>query len=463
MTPPSNTATRDIETLIHPYTNLDAFRETGPTIFNRGSGIHVYDDTGKEYIEGMSGLWCASLGFDEPELMEAAVAQMKALPYYHQFSGKSQEPGIELAERLKDMAPVPISKVLFSTSGSEANDTQIKLAWYYNNARGKPKKKKIISRQKAYHGVTIASASLTGLPPLHNDFDLPMQGVLHADCPHYYRFAEPGETESEFTDRLATNLEDLIEKEDPETIAAFIAEPVMGAGGVIVPPADYFPKIRPILDKYDIIFIADEVICGFGRTGNMFGSQTFNMNPHTLSVAKALTGAYLPMSAVLIPEFIYDAMLAESRKLGVFGHGFTWGGHPVCAAVANRTLQIYEERQIVKHVQSVAPTFASRLSAMADHPLVGETQYVGLLGVAELVADKSTKRSFDASQMVGAKCAQFAQDEGLIVRNLAGDRIAFCPPLIMTDADIAEMMDRFERALQKTEAWVAKEGLRSSS
>ncbi len=460
MTQPSNAAKRDIETLIHPYTNLATFRETGPVVFNQGRGIYVYDDQGNEYIEGMSGLWCASLGFNEPALIDAAVEQMKALPYYHQFGGKSQEPGIELAERLKELAPVPISKVLFSTSGSEANDTQIKLIWYYNNACGKPKKKKIISRTKGYHGVTIATASLTGLGMLHEDFDLPIEGILHTDCPHHYRFAEPGETESEFSDRLAKNLEELIIREDPETVAAFIAEPVMGAGGVIIPPQDYFTKIQPILEKYDIILIADEVICGFGRTGNMFGTQTFNMKPQTLSVAKALTAAYLPMSAVLIPEFIYDAMLEESKKVGTFGHGFTWGGHPVCAAVANKTLQIYEERQIVKHVQSVSRTFAKRFAAIAEHPLVGEANCVGLLGGVELVADKPTKKSFPPDQMVGAKCAGFAHEEGLIVRNLASDRVAFCPPLIMTEADIDTMMDRFERALDKTEAWVAKEGLR---
>ncbi len=462
MTVPSNAAKRDIETLIHPYTNLAAFRETGPVVFNKGKGIYVYDDQGNEYIEGMSGLWCASLGFDEPELVDAAIEQMKTLPYYHQFSGKSQEPGIELAERLKEIAPVPISKVLFSTSGSEANDTQIKLVWYYNNARGKPKKKKIIGRLKGYHGVTLATASLTGLSMLHDDFDLPINGILHTDCPHYYRFAELGETESEFTDRLAKNLEDLILREDPETIAAFIAEPVMGAGGVIIPPQDYFPKIQAVLEKYDIVFIADEVICGFGRTGQMFGTQTFGMKPHTLSVAKALTGAYLPMSAVLIPEFIYDAMLDESKRLGTFGHGFTWGGHPVCAAVANRALQIYEERQIVKHVQSVSPVLAQRFKALEDHPLVGEAKCVGLLGGIELVADKASKKSFDASQMVGAACARFAHAQGLIVRNLASDRIAFCPPLIMTDADVNDMMDRFTRALDETEAWVTKEGLRTA-
>lgn len=462
MSVPSNAAKRDIETLIHPYTNLAEFRETGPIVFNRGSGIHVYDDQGNEFIEGMSGLWCASLGFDEPALIEAATEQMKALPYYHQFSGKSQEPGIELAERLKEMAPVPISKVLFSTSGSEANDTQIKLVWYYNNARGKPKKKKIISRVKGYHGVTIATASLTGLGPLHQDFDLPLDGILHADCPHYYRFGEPGETEAEFVDRLSKNLEDMIIREDPDTIAAFIAEPIMGAGGVIIPPQDYFTKIQPILEKYDIVFIDDEVICGFGRTGNMFGAQTFSMKPHSISVAKALTSAYLPMSAVLIPEFIYQAMLDESRKIGTFGHGFTWGGHPVCAAVANKTLEIYEERQIVKHVQGVSPRLTNRFKALEDHPLVGEASNVGLLGGIELVANKKTRKSFDASKMVGAACTRFAHEQGLIVRNLPSDRVAFCPPLIITDEQIEDMMDRFERALNNTEAWVKKEGLRNA-
>jgi 4-aminobutyrate---pyruvate transaminase len=318
----SNSAARDVESLLHPFTNLATFRDTGSMVISGGKGIYVFDEHGREYIEGMSGLWCTSLGFSNEELIDAATAQMRQLPYYHQFSGKSHDPGIALAEKLKDMAPVPMSKVFFTNSGSEANDSQVKFAWYFNNALGRTKKKKIISRQKAYHGVTVMAASLTGLPNLHRDFDLPIAPVLHTSCPHFWREGRDGESELEFSARLASDLEALIAREGGDTIAAFIAEPIMGAGGVILPPKGYFEAIQPILDAHDILMIDDEVICGFGRTGNDFGARTFNMRPDSISVAKALSSAYLPIGAVMISERMYQAFLDESRKLGAFGHGF---------------------------------------------------------------------------------------------------------------------------------------------
>ncbi len=456
----SNAATRDIETMIHPYTNLDAFRTTGPLILDRGEGITVWDTDGKDYIEGMAGLWCTALGYSEQELIDAATSQMEQLPFTHVFGGKSHEKAAELAERLKAIVPHDASKVLFCGSGSEANDQQIKLVWYYNNARGKPNKKKIISRIRGYHGVTIVTASLTGLPANHAEFDLPLPGFLHADCPHYYRYAQDGESEDEFTTRLANNLDEMIQREDPETIAAFIAEPIMGAGGVVIPPESYFPKIQAVLGKYDIYFIADEVICGFGRTGNMFGSETFGIKPDTVSVAKALSSAYIPIGAVTIGGDMYEAMLEQSRKIGTFGHGFTYTAHPVAAAVACKTLEIYEKRDIVGHVRTIAPTFEKRVAALADHPLVGNSRAKGLIGAVELVADKATKRAFEASQGVGAAAMNNAQNHGLIVRAMGGDIVAFCPPLIINDAQINEMFDRFEKGLDDTEAWVQKEGLR---
>ncbi|HMM13153.1 MAG TPA: aminotransferase [Parvibaculum sp.] len=462
MTKLSNAAVRDVETVIHPYTNLDAFRATGPMIIERGEGIHVWDADGRKYIEGLAGLWCTSLGYNEPELIEAANEQLRQIPFTHVFGGKSHERAAELAEKLKAIAPHKASKVLFCGSGSEANDQQIKLVWYYNNALGRTKRKKIISRQRAYHGVTIASASLTGLLPNHRDFDLPLSFARHTDCPHYYRYAEPGETEDEFTTRLAANLEKLIIEEDPETVAAFIAEPVMGAGGVIIPPEGYFQKIQAVLDKYGIYFIADEVICGFARTGNMFGSQTFGMKPDSISVAKALSSAYVPIAAITVGEEMYQAMLDESKKIGTFGHGFTYTAHPVAAAVAVKTLEIYEKRNIVGHVRGVAPRFEQRIAQLGQHPLVGHTRARGLLGAIELVADKADKRSFDAKIGVGAAVQKAAEKHGLIVRALGGDIIAFCPPLIVTEADIDDIFDRIERALDDTESWIAKEGLRAA-
>tara|TARA_R110002110_G_C13415935_1_gene714039 strand:- start:265 stop:1647 length:1383 start_codon:yes stop_codon:yes gene_type:complete len=456
----SNAAIRDIETVIHPYTNLDAFRKTGPLILDRGEGIRVWDTDGNEYIEGMAGLWCTALGYSEQELIDAATEQMGQLPFTHVFSGKTHEKAAELAERIKAIAPHDASKVLFCGSGSEANDQQIKLVWYYNNARGKPEKKKIISRIRGYHGVTVASASLTGLPANHADFDLPLDGILHTDCPHYYRYAEPGETEDEFTTRLANNLDEMIQREGPDTIAAFIAEPIMGAGGVVIPPEDYFAKIHAVLDKYDIYVIADEVICGFGRTGNMFGSETFGLKPDSISVAKALSSAYVPIGAVTVGEDMYEAMLEQSKKIGTFGHGFTYTAHPLAAAVACKTLEIYEKRDIVNQVRGLSPTFEKRVAALADHPLVGNSRAKGLIGAVELVADKATKRAFDASQGVGVAAMNNAQKHGLIVRAMGGDIVAFCPPLIIDDAQINEMFDKFEKGLDDTEAWVSKEGLR---
>jgi 4-aminobutyrate--pyruvate transaminase len=348
--------------------------------------------------------------------------------------------------------------VFFTSSGSETNDTQIKLAWIYNNARGKTKKKKIISRVRGYHGVTVASASLTGLPVFHADFDLPMQGVLHTDCPHHYRFALPGETEEEFATRLAHNLEQMIEREGPDTIAAFIAEPVMGAGGVIVPPKTYFEKIGAVLAKHDIAFIADEVICGFGRTGNWWGSQTMNAKPTTVSMAKAITSAYFPLGALTVPEDVYQALIDESKKLGVFAHGFTYSGHPVGSAIALKAIEIYERIDIIGHVRRVAPTFQKRLCALGEHPLAGEARGIGLIGGLELVRDKATKQSFDSKLGVGPKVVAFAQEEGLICRAVAGDTIGLCPPLIIDEPTINEMFDCLTRALDKTHAWVKAEG-----
>jgi 4-aminobutyrate--pyruvate transaminase len=459
MTVLSNLAVRDLETLVHPYTNLAAIREMGPLIIERAKGIHVYDTEGKEYIEGMAGLWCTSLGYGNEELVEAAATQMRKLSFAHLFGGRSHDPAIELAEKLKEIAPVPISKVFFCNSGSEANDSQMKLVWYMNNGLGRPKKKKIVSRQRAYHGVTIAAASLTALSANHTDFDLPIAGVVYTGCPHHYRYAKDGESEEEFSTRLAHELEELILREDPDTVAAFIAEPVMGAGGVIVPPAGYFEKIMKVCTKYDLLMIADEVICGFGRLGRMFGSEVVGFKPDTVSVAKALSSAYLPIAAVLVPERMYQAMVAESAKIGAFGHGFTYSGHPVAAAVALKTLEIYAREGIVEKVATMAPRFQQWLRRLGEHPLVGEARGIGLVGGVELVADKCTKRSFEPKQRVGARCVAFAQAEGLILRTLAGDTLSLCPPLVISPPQIDELFERLTRALDRTLDWAKDKGL----
>jgi 4-aminobutyrate--pyruvate transaminase len=459
--PLSNIQARDVEALLHPYTPIHKLRETGPLVIERGKGVFVYDTRGKEYIEGMSGLWCAGLGFGEEELIEAAAEQMRTLPYYHLFGAKGMEPAVELAEKLKEIAPVPISKVFFTSSGSEANDTQVKLAWYMNNAMGRPNKKKIISRQKAYHGVTIMSASLTGLPYNHIGWDLPVDRVLHTDCPHYYRFGAEGESEAEFTARIVKSLRDLIEREGPDTIAAMIAEPVMGAGGVIVPPAGYYPAVKAVLDEHDIIMIDDEVINGFGRTGEWWGCQSLGMTPTTISAAKQLTAAYAPLGAVMVPEDIYQAYVDHSAKIGTFGHGFTYGGHPLGCALGVKAIEIYQKRDILGHVRSLSPLFAARLDALKGHPLVGEVRHCGLVGGVELVADKATKRPFDPKKGVGAQVAKILEGHGLILRAI-GDTIALCPPMIITEAELNELFDRLDKGLADGEALVSRQGLRAA-
>jgi 4-aminobutyrate--pyruvate transaminase len=457
----SNMAVRDIETVIHPYTNLARHRDVGPLILNEAKGVYVYDDKGRKYIEGLAGLWCTALGYGNEELVEAAANAMRKLSYTTIFSGKSHDGAIELSEKLKELAPCPASKVLFSGSGSEANDMQIKLTWYYNNAKGRPKKKKIISRQRAYHGVTIATASLTGLPWVHTDFDLPIAGIVHTSCPHFYRYGQEGESEDQFADRMAKDLEDLILKEGPDTVAAFIAEPIMGAGGVIVPPKGYFAKIGKVLAKYDVRFIGDEVICGFGRTGNWFGTQTMGMKVHSISMAKAITSAYFPMGAITIEEDLYQAMLEESRKIGTFGHGYTYTAHPVGCAVSLKAIEIYERIKLVDHVKKVAPVFEGRIRKLADHPLVGEGRAVGLIGALELVADKKTRRAFGPKQGVGNACADILQELGLLVRSM-GDSVAFCPPLVITADEINEMFDIVEKGLDRMNERVHKENLRAA-
>lgn len=453
----NSAASRDIAHHLHPYTNLKTHLEKGPHIIAGGKGVRVFDDAGKSYIEGLSGLWCAALGFSEERLVEAATKAMRRLPFYHSFGGKASQPVIDLAEKLIELAPVPMSKVFFANSGSEANDTAIKIVRYVNNAWGRPEKKKIIARNKAYHGVTVASASLTGLAPNHRDFDLPMDGVLHTACPHHYRFALPKETEREFADRCALDLETMILDEGPETVAAFFAEPVMGAGGVIVPPAGYFEKIQAVLKKYDVLFVADEVICGFGRTGNFWGSQTFGLKPDMMTCAKALSAAYLPISALMVSEPIFQAMARESEKIGIFGHGFTYGGHPVSASVALEALKIYEERDIVGHVRDVGPALQGGLRALGEHPLIGEARGVGLIGGLDLVKDKAEKTSFDPAEGVAAYLWGRIEKNGVITR-VMGDTVAFAPPLIIDREEIEEMLDAVSRALDETADWAAARG-----
>jgi 4-aminobutyrate--pyruvate transaminase len=439
---------------IHPHTNLRKHEAKGPVIMTRGRGIHVYDVEGREYIEGMAGLWCAALGFSDERLIAAATKQLNTLPYYHGFAHKTSDVAIEVARDLLAIAPGKMARAFFGTSGSDANDTAIKMVRYYNNALGRPGKKKLVARTRGYHGVSIATASLTGLPNIHAGFDLPGPGVVHTDCPHHYRYAASGESEEAFAGRLAAALEALIEREGADTIAAFIAEPVMGAGGVIVPPATYFDRVQPILKKHDILLIADEVICGFGRTGQMWGSQTYGLEPDIVVCAKALTGAYVPFSATLVSARVYEPIAEHSAKLGTFGHGYTYSAHPLGAAVAIEAIRIYRETDIAARVRRLAPQFQDGLRRLAASPIVGEVRGVGLIAAVELVKDKASRAQFPAAAAVGAHFAERAHAHGLIVRPL-GDSVALCPPLVIEPGEIDEMLARFGKALHDTEGYAA--------
>jgi len=434
---------------LHPFTDPVAHESSGPFIIERGEGIYVWDDQGNRLLEGMSGLWCTSLGFSEHRLAEAAAKQFARLPYSHMFTHRSTPPAIELSQRLVELAPEGIGKCFFVNSGSEAVDTAVKMAWYYNNALGRLTKKTIIARHRAYHGVTVAAGSLTGLPYAQDGFDLPAIPVMHVETPHAYRHAQESETEQQYSSRLAQSLERQILEAGADTIAAFIAEPVMGAGGVIIPPAGYFEKVQEVLTRHDILFIADEVICGFGRTGNVWGSDTYNIKPDMMTSAKQLSSAYLPIGAVLVTDDMYKVFQQYAGSLGTFGTGNTYGGHPVSAAVALETLNIYESDDIYGQVKSRSARFSERVQALQNHPLVGDARSVGLIGAIELVADKSSKSSFAAADKMAVKVMAAARKHNLILRATPGDTVAFCPPLIINDDQIDEMFDAVSDALNE--------------
>lgn len=443
--------------MIYPTTN---FLATEQMVVERGEGVYVYDANGKKYLEGMSGLWCTSLGYGNEEVIDVATRQMRQLTFSHMFGGKTNPAAMRLSEQIADMVPIKDARIFLGSSGSDANDTQIKLLRYYFNAIGKPEKTKIIARDKGYHGVTVAAAALTGLPANHTHFSLPFSalGVLRTGSPHFYREGLPGESEAEFVDRRIDELETLIEAEGADTIAAFIAEPVNGAGGVIVPPGNYFEKLQQVLNKHDIYLWSDEVICGFGRLGYDFGATAFDMQPKLMSLAKALSSAYLPISAAVIEGDMYDAMIDPVSKVGVFGHGYTYSGHPVACAVASKVLEIYQRDQIFEKAASTGAYMHKRLERLRDHDLVGEVRGMGLIGAVELVANKRDKAAFDGNA-VAARCQKHCEEQGLILRALGGNSIAICPPLIISIEQIDELVDKLSIALDKTLDYAREENL----
>lgn len=443
-----NAARIDQQSLFHPFTSVADHLRDGPLVISEGRGVRVKDIRGQEYLDGMAGLWCVNLGYGRREITEAIAAQSAKLSFFHAFNSMSTDVAIECADALLARAPTPMARVFFGTSGSDANETQLKLVWYYNNLLGRPKKKKIISRWNAYHGSGIATASLTGLPGMHTLFDLPLGPILHLTCPHHYRQAPAGMTERQFSQHLARELESLIEREGPDTIAAFFAEPVMGAGGLIAPPEGYFEAIVPILRRHDILLVMDEVVSGFGRLGTYWGSQKFQVEPDLISAAKGVTSGYFPMSVCFVSPRIWQVIESESTKAGLFGHGYTYSAHPVGAAAALATLKILDEEKVVAHVAELAPHLHKEMrAAVADHPLVGEIRGTGFLIGIELVKDRANKTPFPREALVGRRLLKNLFGRGLISRAL-GDTLVFAPPLVIEKHDLDELVTKFRAGLE---------------
>ena len=440
-------AEKDLRHLLHPFTSIADHQASGPHMFERAEGIHVYDADGNQYIDAMAGLWCSNIGYGRKEMAEAVASQIEKMSYYHSFMAVGNEPAAELGAKLAEVMPGNINRFFYCNSGSEANDSFVKLVRFYNNVRGLPKKKKFIGRVGGYHGVTVAAASLSSLPHLHAHFDVPSEGFIHVRKPHYYHEAEESQSEEEFTASLAGDLEETIAREGADTIAAFIAEPVMGAGGVIPPPKGYFDAIVPILREHDILFIADEVVCGFGRLGTWSGSEYFNMQPDLMTLAKGLTSGYVPMSACGISDEIYEVLHEKSGDSGPFGHGYTYSAHPVSAAAGVKNLEIIERENLVGNAAEVGAYLQAQLAEkVAPHPLVGEHRGIGMIAGIELVKNRETKEPFDLTLGITKRMYKHMLTRGLICRPIM-NMLAFSPPLILTKDDVDTIVAKFADAL----------------
>jgi adenosylmethionine-8-amino-7-oxononanoate aminotransferase len=436
--PGPTVAELDRASWLHPFSSLADQATRDPLVITEARGTRVRDASGREYLDAMAGLWCVNAGFGRHEIAEAMAEQAGRLPYYHGFAGAVNEPAVRLAAKLLELAPVPMARVFFASSGSEANDTQIKLIWHYNNLRGKPAKKKLLARRRGYHGSTVAAASLTGLPYAHAGFDLPLAGFAHVSPAHWPSEALRGESEAAYAERLARELEETILREGPDTVAGFFAEPVMGAGGVLVPPATYFAKIQPVLRRHDVLLVADEVICGFGRTGRWFGSQRFGIAPDLVTVAKGLTSGYAPLSACLVSEPIVEVLRAASRDVGAFNHGYTYSGHPVAAAAALANLAIFERERLVERADRIGALLQRRLrETCAAHPKVRDVRGVGMIAAVEPRDPDDAKR---------LQALLFA--DGVLTRAVGG-AVAMSPPLILDEAEVDELVGALQRALEK--------------
>ena len=441
----------DVKRILHPATSIVDLQTNGPRLVTAGKGLTITDHRGAEQLDGVAGLWCVNVGYGREELADAMAKSAQQLSYYHSFSGASNPYQIELADRLLKMTPASLGKVFFGSSGSDANDTLMKIAWQYHHLRGMPNKRKIIAREQAYHGTSISSASLTGLPSFHKGFGLPMEGVVRVSCPHYWRFAEEGQSEEAYCDQLINEIAQTIEQEGADTIAAFIAEPILAAGGVIPPPKGYFDKLQPLLKKHDILLIMDEVVCGYGRLGVNFGADFFNVQPDMMATAKGLTSGYFPLSAAFISDEIWEMLVEGSKQLGAFAHGYTYSGHPVGCAVALANLDLMEKEQLVSNAKTTGAYLHEQLnSRLGQHSNIGEIRGQGLLASIQLVEDKDTRKLYEPSKKMPAKLAGACLEAGLVIRPLPSiGAMALSPPLTIQPSDVDHLVDCIEKGLNQ--------------
>jgi len=454
----------DRKTLVHPFTNLaDHDAGISPSrVIKKGKGIRIYDTEGVELVDAFSGLYCVNIGYGNEAVADAIGKQAHELAYYHSYAGHGSEPAINLSKEILDWYGEGMARVFYGLSGSDANETQAKIVWYYNNVLGRPNKKKIISRNRGYHGASVISGSMTGLSFYHNAFDLPCGPILHTTNPHHYFEAEDGMTEAEFSKKCAKDLEDMILAEGPDTVAAFIGEPMLGTGGIITPPENYWQEIQAVLAKYDVLLIADEVVTGFGRTGAKFGSHLYGMKPDLITIAKGLTSAYLPLSASIVGDKVWNVLKEGSAKYGPFSHGYTYTAHPLCAAAGLANLEVLKEQKLVENARDTGAYFNAELQkAFAQHPLVGEVRGQGLLGAIEFVADRNKKERFDPALKVGAQVSAAALSRGIIARAMPhGDILGFAPPLVTTTEDVDYIIGHVKGAINEVTDKLTSEGVR---
>lgn len=446
---PNSLAQEDSQYVLHPASSITALLDQGPQMIVSAKGSIITDADGNELLDAVGGLWCVNAGYGRPELAQVVKEATEQLAYYHTFSNASNPWQVQLAKKLLQLAPSNLGKVYFGSGGSDANDTLVKIAWHYHSLRGKPTKTKVIAREQAYHGTSISTASLTGLGGFHKEYPLPLDFVLRTDCPHFYTRGQEGETEQQFCDRLINNVANLIEKEGADNIAAFFAEPIHAAGGIIEPPSGYYPKLQSLLKQHDILLVADEVVCGYGRLGTWFGSDQLDIKPDMLSTAKGLTSGYFPMSAAFITDEIFEVLKEGSAKIGAFSHGYTYSGHPVGCAVALANLNIIENEGLVQQAKENGAYLHARLrEELSDHQYVGEIRGRGLLAGVQLVKDKVNKELPDPADKWPAKVSAAMRKKGVIVRPLPSvGTLAISPPLVITRDEIDQLVSVIKAAI----------------